>query len=151
MPAVNWATITRNTPKSERVELSDPNLPEPFVIYLRRVGPLVLGDIRSLAETYNAKYITGGWLNEAGDEMPMAASVMVGDEEAKFSWEALFDISLLEKMQEGAPAGEYRHTFTDFVNCAYLLPDLYLELVAKAKRIQWLKPKGENEGKEAAS
>lgn len=136
MKQINWATIPRNTPKPQKVSIATPALPEPFEIYLCKVEPLKFGAVSELARSYVTHYITGGWENAGGDTMPLPEMVFVADEPVVFSNDSLFDIALLEVMQGGTPEAD-RLSFMDIVHCATLLPEVYMDVVAKAKTIQW--------------
>jgi len=134
--SINWATVPRNTPKPQKVSIPTPALPKPFEIFLRKVEPLGFGAVTELARAYVTRYITGGWENVAGEAMPLPEMLFVADEPVTFSNDALFDIALIEVMQGSVPEAD-RLSFMDLVHCATLLPEVYMDVVAKAKTIQW--------------
>jgi hypothetical protein len=136
MKQINWASIPRNTPKPQKVSIPSAALGEPFEIYLRKIEPLAFGAVSELARGYVTRYITGGWENVAFATMPLPEMVFVADEPVVFSNDSLFDIALLEVMQGGVAESE-RLSFADIVHCASLLPEVYMDIVAKAKTIQW--------------
>jgi len=136
MKQINWASIPRNTPKPQKFYFPSPQLSDPLEICLRKIEPLAFGAVPEIARAYVTRYITGGWENVAGDTMPLPEKVFVAGEEVVFSNDSLFDIALLEVMQGGVAESE-RLSFADIVHCAALLPEVYMDIVAKAKTVQW--------------
>lgn len=133
MSKVNWATIQRVKSEPQTITLQDPRLEGGFVICLRKLDPLKFGEVADRTRELDKRYRSGGWTNAAGEVMPFAEEIVIDGEEVVFSANSLFDLALLEAMQVGAEP----HTFIDLVHCAFLLPEVYMDAVERAKVIQF--------------
>jgi len=133
MAKINWATIQRIKSEPQTITLQDPRLEGGLSATLRKIDPLQFGGIADRTRELDKRYRTGGWLNAAGEVMPFAESIVIDGEEVEFSVNSLFDLALLEAMQVGTDP----HSFDDLVHCAFILPEVYMDLVERAKVIQF--------------
>jgi hypothetical protein len=133
MSQINWAAIRRIKAEPQTITLQDSRLEGGFVISLRKLDPLKFGEVADRTRELDKRYRSGGWINAAGEAMPFAEQIVIDGEEVAFSANSLFDLALVEAMQVGSDP----HSFTDLVHCAFLLPEVYMDVVERAKVIQF--------------
>ena len=70
MAKINFASTLRRVRESTRYEITDPELTEPTVVFLRALDGVEDEAAMEKAQDYIRTFITGGWINKTGNLEP---------------------------------------------------------------------------------
>jgi hypothetical protein len=127
--------VKRPTAEVRRVELSDPALSEPIVVYLRPLLRIERDAADAKGREFTARHITGGFLHpttEAWTEEP--EPILVDDQPVELTWEHAALMHRILAMQS-PPKGEEPLTVDYMVQMAVKTDQAFAQLLDEASAV----------------
>lgn len=145
---IDWSKQRRKARPYIDFEFEDSNLDEPIKISLRKLLTTEIDACDERAETYIAKYVTGGWTNLNGDwcKEPVAFPPMDEGEPITLNATSIRTMCRIEAMQP--PGG---HEFADLVYMSYVATEAYpqIDMLSFAVQAGKVKEKDGQQGNQA--